>query len=118
MAGKIVESDLLNALQNGPLAAAGPDVFEQEPATADNPLFALDNIVVSPHLAGADTTSIQDMANEAADCIASLYEGSWPGPGSGQSRRPGILVLVETHPRSAIPFVFPPIPPKLLSHSS
>ncbi len=78
--GIIVESDLSEALQNGPLAAAGLDVFEQEPASTDNPLFALDNIVVSPHLAGADTTSIQDMANEAADCIATLYEGNWPGP--------------------------------------
>jgi phosphoglycerate dehydrogenase-like enzyme len=61
------------------LAAAGLDVFEQEPASRDNPLFALQNIIVSPHLAGADTTSIQDMANEAADCIATLYEGNWPG---------------------------------------
>ena len=78
--GIIVESDLSEALQNGPLAAAGLDVFEQEPASPDNPLFALENIVVSPHLAGADTTSIQDMANEAADCIATLYEGNWPGP--------------------------------------
>ena len=78
--GIIVESALYEALQNGPLAAAGLDVFEQEPASSDNPLFQLDNIVVSPHLAGADTTSIQDMANEAADCIATLYEGNWPGP--------------------------------------
>jgi len=78
--GIIVESDLCEALQNGPLAAAGLDVFEQEPVSTDNPLFALQNIVVSPHLAGADTTSIQDMANEAADCIATLYEGNWPGP--------------------------------------
>ncbi|MFP6767473.1 MAG: phosphoglycerate dehydrogenase [Planctomycetaceae bacterium] len=76
--GIIVERDLLAALQDGPLSAAGLDVFEQEPAGADNPLFALENIVVSPHLAGADVTSLQDMANEAADCIATLYEGNWP----------------------------------------
>ena len=79
--GAVVDTEALyKALLKGEIAGAGLDVFEQEPATADNPLFALDNIVVSPHLAGADTTSIQDMANEAADCIASLYEGSWPGP--------------------------------------
>ncbi len=78
--GMVVEADLIVALQNGPLAAAGLDVFEVEPVTADNPLWELDNVVVSPHLAGADTLSLQDMANEAADCIATLYEGDWPGP--------------------------------------
>ena len=76
--GIIVESDPLQALENGPLSAAGLDVFEKEPVTADNPLFALENIVVSPHLAGADVTSLQDMANEAADCIVKLYQGTWP----------------------------------------
>lgn len=77
--GIVVESDLLAALQQeGPPDAAGLDVFEQEPASADNPLFALENIVLSPHLAGADTTSLQDMANEAAECIATLYQGGWP----------------------------------------
>ena len=76
----IQEPALHSALVDGEIWGAGIDVFEQEPASSDNPLFALDNIVASPHLAGADTTSIQDMANEAADCIATLYEGDWPGP--------------------------------------
>ncbi len=77
--GKIVvEADLVEALKAGPLFAAGLDVFEQEPALADNPLFELDNVVVSPHIAGADKLSLEDMATEAADCIIKLHSGNWP----------------------------------------
>jgi D-3-phosphoglycerate dehydrogenase len=76
--GLMVEADLYQALASGHLRAAGLDVFEQEPPSADNPLFQLDNIVVSPHLAGADETSLVAMGVEAAECIASLYRGIWP----------------------------------------
>jgi phosphoglycerate dehydrogenase-like enzyme len=77
--GKIVvERDLVDALRSGHLAGAGLDVFEQEPTSADNPLFQLDNVVVSPHLAGSDTLSQEDMAKEAASCIIKLYHGEWP----------------------------------------
>ena len=62
----------------GSTGGAGLDVFENEPATADNPLFALKNVVVSPHLGGADKLSQDNMAIEAADCIAKLYRGEWP----------------------------------------
>jgi len=43
------EAALTEVLQNGKIAGAGLDVFEQEPASADNPLFKLDNIIVAPH---------------------------------------------------------------------
>ncbi len=77
--GKIVvEADLVEALQKGPLAGAGLDVFEQEPTSADNPLFELDNVVVSPHLGGVDTQSVEDMATEAAGNIIKLHRGEWP----------------------------------------
>ena len=77
--GKIVvEADLVEALKAGPLFAAGLDVFEQEPALPDNPLFELDNVVVSPHVAGADKLSQENMAIEAADCIIKLHSGEWP----------------------------------------
>ena len=47
------ESELIKALQNGDIAAAGLDVFEQEPVSVDNPLLHMDNVVVTPHLAGS-----------------------------------------------------------------
>ena len=76
--GLVVEADLLDALQSGHLWAAGLDVFEQEPALPDNPLFALDNVVVSPHIAGNDELSSEHMGIEAAQNIVKLSQGQWP----------------------------------------
>jgi phosphoglycerate dehydrogenase-like enzyme len=50
--GTLVDEEALAAaLKSGHLAAAGLDVFSQEPAMADNPLFSLSNVVVAPHMA-------------------------------------------------------------------
>ncbi len=49
--GLVHEPALLEALESGHLSAAGLDVFRTEPATSDNPLFKLANVVVTPHLA-------------------------------------------------------------------
>lgn len=77
--GQLVnEDDLLDALTSGQLAAAGLDVFAQEPTTAEHPLFALDNVVVSQHLAGTDEVSVEAMGLEAAQCIITLRKGGWP----------------------------------------
>jgi D-3-phosphoglycerate dehydrogenase len=46
------ERALFEALVKGQLAAAGLDVFEQEPTPRDNPLLNLDNVMVSSHVAG------------------------------------------------------------------
>ncbi len=55
--GVVIEADLYEALKARTIRAAAMDVFSLEPLPADSPLLALDNIVVTPHLAAstADT---------------------------------------------------------------
>lgn len=73
----INEADLVEALKKGTIAGAGIDVFEEEPP-GDHPLFHLANVVVTPHAAGVDLQSRDDMAHSAAQAIVSLSKGEWP----------------------------------------
>jgi phosphoglycerate dehydrogenase-like enzyme len=51
--GKIVKLEaLVEALRAGELAGAGLDVFEVEPLPADHPLWDMENVVITPHVAG------------------------------------------------------------------
>ena len=56
--GLIVEAHLKKAIESGHVAGAALDVFEKEPAR-DNPLFALDEVIATPHL-GASTVEAQE----------------------------------------------------------
>jgi len=48
--GPVVDQQALTkVLQAGKIAGAGLDVFEEEPSTADDPLYKLDNVVLAPH---------------------------------------------------------------------
>jgi phosphoglycerate dehydrogenase-like enzyme len=46
------EAALIKALGEGWIAGAGLDVFEEEPLPSDSPLYELENVVLSPHVAG------------------------------------------------------------------
>ena len=50
--GLVDEPALITALRQGQIAGAGLDVFEREPLPADNPLWSLDNALISPHVSG------------------------------------------------------------------
>ncbi len=78
--GPIVnEADLIEALKIGLIQGAGLDVFEQEPPAKNSPLFEMDNVVLTPHAAGADSLAMRDMAIESASYVIDLHRGKWPG---------------------------------------
>ena len=64
--GLIVEADLKTAIESGQVAGAALDVFADEPAR-DNPLFALDEIVATPHLGAATTEAQEKVAVQVAE---------------------------------------------------
>jgi phosphoglycerate dehydrogenase-like enzyme len=76
--GLVCEADLLEALRGKRIAGAGLDVFEEEPPACVNPLCACDNVLVTPHAAGVDLQSRDDMALSAARSIVALGRGGWP----------------------------------------
>lgn len=74
--GNIVdETALYDALKAKTIAGAGIDPFVVEPATADNPLFELDNILVSPHSAGVTVESMYRMGQAAAQNVLDCFDG-------------------------------------------
>src|SRR5260370_6102051 len=76
--GLVNEADLVDALRSKRIAGAGMDVFKQEPPAKNHALFALDNVVLTPHAAGVDLQSRDDMALSAASAIVALSKGEWP----------------------------------------
>lgn len=73
--GIVDEAALYEALKADVIAGAGIDPFVVEPATADNPLFELDNILVSPHSAGVTEESMYRMGRASAQNIADCFDG-------------------------------------------
>jgi D-3-phosphoglycerate dehydrogenase len=77
--GKIVDEDaLVDALRSGQILGAGLDVFEKEPAGSDNPLFGLDNVVVTPHTGGFSDKSVAATWRLSAESCIDLSRGRWP----------------------------------------
>ena len=67
--GIINEGDLANALQSQTIAAAGLDVFEEEPPQNNHPLFSLPNTLLTPHNAALSLECRRRMAIEACETI-------------------------------------------------
>jgi len=74
--GIVDEAALYRACAEGWIAGAALDVFATEPIT-DSPLFALDNVVVTPHL-GASTSEAQDKAGTmVAEAVVAALNGEF-----------------------------------------
>jgi len=76
--GPIVdEKALVKALQDGTIAGAGLDVFENEPAVEPE-LLKMENVVLLPHIASASLQTRTLMATMASDNIVAHYKGERP----------------------------------------
>ncbi|UUO05036.1 phosphoglycerate dehydrogenase [Blastopirellula sp. J2-11] len=76
--GLVNEEELAAAMKAGKLRGAALDVLDNEPAGKDHPLFDVENIYFTAHMAGLDEQSLLDMSTMAAQNIVDLYQGRWP----------------------------------------
>jgi D-3-phosphoglycerate dehydrogenase len=71
--GIVNEGDLVAAIQEGTVAGAALDVFEQEPPPPDHPLLKLDQVIYTPHLGAATAEAQENVAVEAAEQIIDFF---------------------------------------------
>ncbi|MGI6038023.1 MAG: NAD(P)-dependent oxidoreductase [Limnochordia bacterium] len=72
---------LVKALEEGWIAGAGIDVYENEPHVVDNPLAKVDSdeLILTPHAAGGSSLYAMTLTGEVlSECILSLKNGGWP----------------------------------------
>ncbi|MEE8301045.1 MAG: NAD(P)-dependent oxidoreductase, partial [Candidatus Tectomicrobia bacterium] len=69
---------LVEALQAGTIAGAGIDVFEPEPPPPDHPLLQLDNVLVSPHIAGVTSVTMSKLSNGVVQQVTQVLRGERP----------------------------------------
>jgi len=77
--GPIVDEEALYvALKEKRIAGAALDVFEQEPLQAESPLRTLDNLYMTPHVAGSTVNTRYGTAVVAAENVLQLFRGERP----------------------------------------
>jgi len=72
------ETALADALRNKKLAAAAVDVFVKEPPPEDHPLFGLENVILTPHLAGSTRESGFRIRTMSIDNLGRVARGEMP----------------------------------------
>ena len=72
------EAALVEALRSGRIAAAGLDVFEEEPLPVGSPLLGLANVALTGHTAGMSEASVRRVKTEVGQAAAAVLSGRWP----------------------------------------
>lgn len=72
------EAALIRALENGIISGAGLDVTEVEPAQQDNPLFSMENVILTPHFATATYEAMTQLSLQGAQNILDVLNGKRP----------------------------------------
>jgi D-3-phosphoglycerate dehydrogenase / 2-oxoglutarate reductase len=75
------EAALIEALQEKRIGAAGLDTFENEPPDRGNPLFAMENVIATPHVGAFSEESFRNMGTGAAENVLTVLAGKPPDPG-------------------------------------
>lgn len=78
--GKVVDQKaLIRALDEGWIAGAALDVFQDEPLPADSPLLEMDNVVLTPHVAGrSDFAFAETLPRQIGEEAARVLSLEWP----------------------------------------
>ena len=74
----IREPDLVEALANGRVLAAGLDVFEKEPLPADSPLRTMRNVLLTSHAASVSLRAVEALQVKAAESARDFLQGKRP----------------------------------------
>jgi len=74
----INEEAMREAIMSGKIGGAALDVFNDEPIRSDDPLLKLDNVILTPHIAGAGFEVIYRHSNMIVDDLNRLLEGEMP----------------------------------------
>jgi phosphoglycerate dehydrogenase-like enzyme len=74
--GDLVDtSALVDALQQGRLAAAGLDVLDPEPVPPDSPLLRMGNVILSAHVASTSARAVLALRRSVAEAVAASIRG-------------------------------------------
>jgi D-3-phosphoglycerate dehydrogenase len=72
------EPALIDALRSGRLGGAGLDVLATEPPARDNPLFTMQNVVLTPHSSSTTVEALDDLTRKVNMQIVQILRGEWP----------------------------------------
>lgn len=92
----VQERPLIEALQSGRLAGAALDVFDAIPLRDDHPYWAMENVLITPHVAGITADSLLRMGHAAVQAVAHLLRGEVPPNCINLQAVPGFLGRLES----------------------